>query len=339
MKIVQGEIMKNTLVLGGGIGGIVASNALKKAAGDSMQVTLVAREPDHHFAASYPLLMVGQRKPQDITRKLINLENKNIRVLQQEVDGIDLTGQQVFTNQGALSYDYLIISLGVEYHGESVPGFQQYAINIYDFDGALNANHCLNNFSSGEIVIFISSVPYKCPPAPYEMIFLLDQFFRKRGIRDKIKLTLVTPDYSPEPLASPEVGQSVRLMLAERGIDLITEAKVLKVEEKALILDHDTKIPADLLLGIAPHWTPAVLRKAKITDKNGFVQVDPDTLETGYPGVYAIGDAAAVRLPMIGAYAPKAGVFAHHQAEIVAKNINLLSRGEKQKYHFQGKGT
>jgi sulfide:quinone oxidoreductase len=331
--------MKNTLILGGGIGGIVASNILKNAAGDSMQVTVIDRELNHHFAASYPLLMIGQRKSADITRKLINLEKKNIHVLHQEVQKIDLTGHQVSTNQGVLPFDYLIISLGVEYHTETVPGFTEYALNAYDFDGVRKINQQLNNFSSGRIVLFISSLPYKCPPAPYEIMFLLDQFFRKRGIRHKIKLTLVTPDYSPEPLARPEVGQSVRKMLAEKEIELITEAKVLGVEEKALILDHGTKVAADLLLGIPPHWTPEVLRESNLVDSSGFVQVDLHTLETNYPAVYAIGDAAAINLPVIGAYAPKAGVFAHYQADVVARNIHLLSRGEKPKYTYKGKGT
>ncbi|UWG96142.1 FAD-dependent oxidoreductase [Dehalobacter sp. DCM] len=331
--------MKNTLILGGGIGGIVASNILKKAAGNDMQVTVVDREDDHRFAASYPLLMTGQRKPEDVIRKLVRLEKKNIHILKQEVKRIDLLKKQVSSDQGDLAYDYLIIALGVEYHPESVPGFEQYALNAYDLNGVMNIYERLNNFPSGQIVFFISSLPYKCPPAPYESMFLLDQFFQKKGIRHKIKLTLVTPDISPEPLAKPQVGQSVRKMLADRGIELITEAKVLRVEEKALILDHDTRIPADLLLGIAPHWTPEVIRKSEMADKSGFVRVDPDTLETDYPAVYAIGDAAAVRLPVIGAYAPKAGVYAHYQADIVARNISLLSKGEKQTHYYKGKGT
>ncbi|QHA00165.1 pyridine nucleotide-disulfide oxidoreductase [Dehalobacter restrictus] len=331
--------MKNTLILGGGIGGIVASNILKNAAGDSMQVTVVDREVNHYFAAAYPLLMIGQREPTDITRKLTNLKKKNIHVLHQEVQKIDLTGHQVSTNQGVLPFDYLIISLGVEYHTETVPGFKEYALNAYDFDGVRKINQQLNNFSSGRIVFFISSLPYKCPPAPYEIMFLLDQFFRKRGIRNKIELILVTPDYSPEPLAKPKVGQSVRKMLAEKGIELITEAKVIRIEEKALILDHGTKIAADLLLGIAPHWTPEVLRKSNLVDSSGFVQVDLHTLETNYPTIYAIGDAAAVKLPVMGAYAPKAGTFAHYQADVVARNIYLLSRGVKPEHTYKGKGT
>ncbi|MHB8124758.1 MAG: NAD(P)/FAD-dependent oxidoreductase [Desulfitobacteriaceae bacterium] len=330
--------MKKTLILGGGIGGIVAANVLKKAMGSSMQVTVVDREPNHYFASSFPLLMIGEKKPSKITRELKRLERKRIEVLHSEVKKLDLPGHRVTTNQGDLDYDYLIISLGVEYHQETVPGFSEFALNAYDFMDVAKINQRLNNFSSGQIVFFISSLPYKCPPAPYEIMFLLDQFFRRRGLRHKVKLTIVTPDYSPEPLAAPKVGQSIRKMLKEKDIELITEAKVLEVEKNALILDHGTKIPADLLLGIAPHWTPEVLRNTDLVDNSGYVEVNLHTLETAYPGVYCIGDAAAIRLPVIGAYAPKAGVFADIQADVVAKNIALLSRGVRPKFRYKGKG-
>lgn len=330
--------MKKTLILGCGIGGIVAANALKKTMGSSMQVTVVDREPNHYFASSFPLVMIGERKPSKIARDLKTLEEKKIDVLHSEVIKLDLPGHRVTTTQGVLDYDYLIIALGVEYHQETVPGFHEFALNAYDFKDVVKINQRLNSFTSGQIVFFISSLPYKCPPAPYEIMFLLDQFFRQRGLRSKVKLTIVTPDYSPEPLAPPKVGQSVRKMLKQKDIELITEAKVLKVEKNVLILDHGTKFPADLLLGIAPHWTPEVLRNTDLVDNSGYVEVDLHTLETCYPGVYAIGDATAIRLPIIGAYAPKAGVFAHAQAVVVAKNIILLSRGLRPKFRYKGKG-
>ncbi|WP_088225545.1 FAD/NAD(P)-binding oxidoreductase [Desulfosporosinus sp. FKB] len=327
-----------TLILGGGVGGIVAANALKNTMGSSMKVTLVDREPNHYFTPSFPRLMIGETKPSKITRQLNILEKKRIEVLHREVENIDLIGHLVTTNREQLEYDYLIISLGVEYHPETVPGFSKFAYNAYDFNDVVKINQRLKNFTSGQIVFFISSLPYKCPPAPYEMMFLLDQFFRQRGLRHKIKLTIVTPDFSPEPIAPPKVGQSVREMLKDKDIELITEAKVIKVEKNLLILDHDTKISSDLLLGIASHWTPKVIRNTDLIDKSGYIEVDPLTLETGYPGVYAIGDATAIRLPVLGAYAPKAGSFAHAQAVVVAKNIRLLSRELKPKFRYDGKG-
>ncbi|ATW27985.1 NAD(P)/FAD-dependent oxidoreductase [Candidatus Formimonas warabiya] len=331
--------MQRTLILGGGAGGIVASSVLKKAMGSAMQVTVVDRQPNHYYPASFPLLMIGERKPADITRELKRLERKKIETLLDEVVEIDTAGHRVITKQRCLDYDYLIIALGVEYHPETVPGFREFVLNAYQFEEVVEINRRLTDFSSGQIVFFISSLPYKCPPAPYEIMFLLDQFFRQRGLRHQVKLTIVTPDFSPEPLAGPKVGQSVRKMLAERGMELITEAKILAVEKHALILDHGTKIPADLLLGIAPHWTPEVLRHTDLVDSSGYIEVDQHTMETRHPGIYAIGDAAAVKLPVMGAYAPKAAIFAHYQAEVVARNIARLARGLSPGFRYAGNGA
>ena len=331
--------MKRTLILGGGAGGVVAANILKKLVGPTMRVTLVDRETNHHYASSYPRVMIGERQPDEITRRLKLLEDKRIEFRHCEVQELDLAGHRVITDKHVLEYDYLVISLGVEYNLETVPGFKEYALNIYDFRAVAKMKQILDEFSFGKIVLFISSLPYKCPPAPYEIMLLLDQYFRQRGIRHKVKLTIVTPEIFPEPLAGPKVSQKVKKMLLQRRIELITEAKVIALEKNTLLLDHNTRIPADLLLGIAPHWTPQAIRNTDLVDKNGFINVDPFTLETKYKGVYAIGDAAAIKLPVLGSYAPKAGgVFAHAQAKVVARNIASLAQGDEPDSYYDGKG-
>lgn len=326
------------LVLGGGIGGIVASTILKRTLGPDAKVTVIDKNDRHHFAASFGLLMIGKRQPEDITRDLKELQGKGIEFIKTEVLGLDLSKREVATGRGKLGYDYLIISLGVEFHPEAVPGFSKYAFNVYEFEDVVMLSKELANFKRGEIVLFVSSLPYRCPPAPYEMVFLLDQYFRQRGNRDAVGLTLVTPEPVPESLAGPLVSQSVRRMLASRDIDLRMGAKVLELEDDALILDQGVRIPGDLFLGIAPHWGPSVLRVTDLVDESGWVNVDHSTLKTKYPEVYAIGDNAAIRLPVLGVYAPKAGVFAHYQAEVVARNIARVIRGQEPNFRYTGKG-
>lgn len=212
-------------------------------------------------------------------------------------------------------------------------------MNAYEFEDVIKINQCIQDFYSGKIVFFISSLPVKCPPAPYEMVLMLDQFFRQRGLRNKVELTMVTPEISPEPLAGPKVGRSVRKMLSERSIKLITGAKILSVRKNALILDQGTVIDGNLFIGVASHWTPKVLRNTNLVDSRGFVKVNSSTLETNLPNVYAIGDATAIKLPVIEAYAPKAGIFAHYQGEVVARNIARLAQGLSSKYRYIGKGA
>lgn len=331
--------MQKTLILGCGIGGIVTSNVLKKIMGQDMQVTVVDRKPDYHYPGAFPLLMIGQRSPESISRSLKRLNRKNIEFICDEIMELDFENNRVLTTQHILPYDYLVIALGVEYRSESVPGFNEYVLNAYEFEDVIKINERIHSFDSGRIVFFISSLPFKCPPAPYEMVFMLDYFFRQRGNRSKVELVMVTPEVSPEPLAGPKVGQSVRKMLADRNIELITEAKILGVEKDALILDHGMVVKGEMFLGIAPHWTPRVIRSTNLVDSNGFVEVNPNTLETDLPNVYAIGDVTALKLPVIEAYAPKAGIFAHYQGEVVARNIACLARGLSPRYRYTGKGS
>jgi sulfide:quinone oxidoreductase len=171
--------MQKTLILGGGIGGIVASNVLKKAIGQDMQVTVVDRKPDYHYPGAFPLLMIGQRKPESITRPLKRLNRKKIEFICDEIMDIDFEYNRVFTTQHTLTYDHLIIALGVEYRSESVPGFNDYALNAYELEDVIKINQRIQGFYSGRIVFFISSLPFKCPPAITNGIC---RYSEKRGI-------------------------------------------------------------------------------------------------------------------------------------------------------------
>lgn len=332
--------MQKVLVLGAGSGGIVAAGILKRVITPGTHLLVVDRRGKHHFPSSFPLLMINERKPADITRSFSHsFKKRGIDFLQALVEEIDLKKRRVITDRGTLSCDYLVISLGVDYHPETVPGFNEYAYNIYEYEDVVRVSKILPGFEKGNIVLFISSLPFKCPPAPYEMMFLLDQFFRQKGNRNQVKLTVVTPEPTPEPLAGPLVGQSIRQMLTERGIELQTGAKVLALEPGTLILDHGIRVPGDLFLGIAPHWGPEVLRRTDLVNPDGWAEVDQHTLQTRYQGVYVIGDAAGVKLPVMGVYAPKAGIFAHYQAEVVARNIGRQLQGLSPTFRFTGKGA
>lgn len=334
--------MSTVLILGGGTGGVVAANVLSKTLSKKKhQIKLVDRKDSHFFYSSYPLLMVNKRKPQAITRKLDRLNKKGVEVIQAEVEGISPESYGVQTDQGLINYDYLIISLGAEHHPETVPGFAEGAYNVYNYDDLIRLAGRLKTLEQGKIVLFISSLPFTCPPAPYEMIFLLDAYFRKRGIREKIELSLVTPEPSPEPLAGPKVGESLRKMLQQRDISLLTEAKVLSLDaaNKTLILDHGITKEGDLFLGIPPHWGPTVMRNTDMVEEGGWIKVDPHTLQTRHEKVFAVGDATALRFPVLGTLAIKSGIFAHYQAEVVARNIHAEMQGKKASFRYTGKGT
>ena len=332
--------MSKVLILGGGTGGVVAANVLSKTADRKHKIQLVDRNDSHIFYGAFPMLMVNKRKPRDLTRKLERLQKKGIEFIQAEVKGVEPGRSRITTNQGHMDYDYLIISLGAEHHLETVPGLSEGAFNVYSYDDLSRLRKQLEKFKGGKIVLFISSLPSICPPAPYEMIFLLDAYFRERGIREKVELLFITPEPTPEPLAGPKVGQSVRRMIEQRDIGIITESRVLSLDpvKKVLHLDHGISIDADLFLGIPPQWGPEILRNSGLVEEGGWIKVDPHTLETVNKNIFAVGDATALRLPVMNVLAPKAGIFAHYQAEVVARNIACLLKEEKPEFRYTGKG-
>ncbi len=333
--------MATILILGGGTGGVVAANVLGKALNSDHYITLLDRNDRHIFYGAYPFLMVNKRKPEEITRKLTRLGKKGIHFSQTNVKGVTPEQKTVETDEGPFKYDYLIVSPGAELHPESMPGFAEGAYNAYDFTQLNDLRERLEEFRKGRITLFISSLPIKCPAGPYEMIFLLDEYFRDKKIREKVELTFVTPELYPLIPADPNAGESIRKMMKEREIGLVTEAKVLSLDPGVgkLNLDQGISLEGDLFIGIPPHRGPGVMRNSGLAEEGGWIEVDPHTMETRAKNVFAIGDATNIRLPVMNTMATKAGIFAHYQAEVVARNIACIIAGQKPRFRYQGKGA
>lgn len=331
---------KTVLVLGGGVGGVVAANVLSKTLPKKHQVILVDRSDSHSMRSSYPLLLVNRRRPAQIIRKLEDLRGKRIQFIQAEVKQLDPINSRVETSAGPFSYDYLIIALGAEHHPETVPGLSAGAYNPWSLNEAEQLRKQLLRFKQGGIVFFLASLPYTGLIAPPETMFLLDSYFRSKGLRERVSLTMVTPEEAPFPLAPPQVGNTMRKEMKQRGIEFITQAKVLSLnpEKSRLVLDHGIEVPGDLFIGVPSHWGPSALTNSGLTENGGWITVDPYTLETSAESVFAVGDAAAVKLPLSKVWAPKAGIYAHYQAEVVARNIASMICGEKAHFRFTGKG-
>ena len=117
-----------------------------------------------------------------------------------------------------LDYDYLIVALGAGLAPEAIPGLAEGAQTFYTFEGAAKLHDALQGFAGGRIGVVVAGLPFKCPAAPYEGAMLLADFFRQRGLRDKVELHLFTPEPQPMPVAGPELGKAVSTMLESRGI-------------------------------------------------------------------------------------------------------------------------
>ena len=236
-----------------------------------------------------------------------------------------------------MSYDYLIVALGAEYSLASTPGFTEYSKNLYVEIGCAEIRDLLHSFNNGTITILVCGLPFKCPPAPYEASMIIDDLLRKRGVREKTRLQIVTPESHPLTLLGPEAGKKVTGLLAERGIEYHPAQKIREIRRKT-VLTETGEIPHDLVLAIPVHVAPPVLRESGLVDESGWVPVDPSTMAASAPGVFGVGDCAGTKVPK-GALLPRAGILAEEQGKVVAMNIISEIRGSQGTAKFGGEGV
>jgi sulfide:quinone oxidoreductase len=331
---------KTVLVLGGGIGGVVAASRLRRALPHAHRVVLVEREPAHLFQPSLLWLMLGWRRAGQISRPLAALTRRGIEVVRGNVDRIDAARRAVTVNGREHVADYLVIALGAELAPETIPGLVPSGHNLYSLVGAEALCEARRRFRTGRLVVLVCGMPFKCPAAPYEAAMLLEYDCRQRGVRDAVSLDLYTPEPGPMPAAGPEVSAQVRQMVEAKGIRYHPGHSVTQVEadNKRITFANGAIAEFDLLAYVPPHRVPQAVREAGLCGASGWVAVDRATLATSFAGVYAIGDVTGIPLT-IGKPLPKAGVFAHGQAEVVAHNIAAEILGQNPDARFLGHGA
>ena len=326
--------MQRVLILGGGFGGIAAARRLKQTLDERDEVILVDRRD--HF-------MVGFRKTWALTglspleagqRPLDSLTNLGIRVMQDAVTKIDPAARTAWMGDQRISADALVIALGAELAPETIPGFQEHAYNVYDPQDIPRAAQALQEFQGGKLLIGVFGIPYKCPPAPYEMALLIRESLEARAVKADIEV------FTPQPVSMPLLGQAgcdiIESRLAENGIAFLPNRKATSVEAGQVIFPNERR-KFDLLFGVPPHRPPAVIRESGLVGESGWVAVNSRTLETPFPGVYAVGDVVQIAMAN-GKPLPKAGVFAEGMGEAVADRIAATFAGQEPEAVFRGEG-
>lgn len=327
------------LILGGGVGGLVAANGLRKALAPEHRIILVERESAFVFAPSLLWLMTGGRTAEQISRPLARLEKKGVEVVRGEIQRIDAERREVLVNGRILGGDFLIVALGAELAPDTIPGLAQAGHNFYALGGAEALRDALRSFAGGQLVVLTAAPAYKCPAAPYEAAMLLEYHCRKRKLRARTRLDLYAAEPGPMGVAGPEVSKAVRQMVEAKDIAYHPEHQVAEVDPGAGRLKFTTgaETTYDLLAYVPPHRAPRVVRESGLAAEHGWMLADRYTMETGYERVYAIGDVVNIPLKL-GKPLPKAGVFAHAEAEVVAKNIFRAITGKGSSAAFDGVG-
>lgn len=312
----------SVLILGGGIGGVTAARELRKRLPSGARITVIDKEARAAFPPSFLWLMTGDRKPEAISRPRSRLSQAGIEFVNAEVRQIDLAERYVRADSREFHYDYLIIALGADTTMEGIPGLAESAHSFYTLEAAERLGANLRYFSGGRIAIVISSLPFKCPPAPYEAAMLLEHHFHSRRMRQKVEIDVYTPESLPMAVAGPEIGEAVLGLLAHKGIGYHGGHTLASVDTAAreLRFENGETAPFQLLIAVPQHKAPAVLLEAGLCGDSGWVEVNLNTFETGHTNVFAIGDATLIPLPD-GLTLPKAGVFAESMAKTVCAVI------------------
>lgn len=346
---------KTVVVLGGGVGGVVAATTLRRQLPSAHRVVLIDRERRHLFAPSLLWLMTGRRTAHRITRPLDRLSRKGIEVICGDLVGIDPVARRIQVVEGPagddplsqrpdettrdLYADYLVVSLGAELVPETITGLAEAGHSFYTLPGAESLRDALDRFEGGRIVVLTATPAYKCPAAPYEAAMLINDHMRKRKLSDRTQIDIYAAEPGPLGVAGPEVSAGVRAMVEAKGIGYHPEHQVAEVDptERSMSFTNGATAGFDLLAYVPPHQAPQVVRDAGLVDETGWVPVDRSTLHTSHAGVYAIGDVTGIPLQM-GKPLPMAGVFAEREAKVVAHNIAQLILGEGGPTVFDGHG-
>ena len=311
------------VVLGAGFGGLELSTLLSEALGDGVDLTLIDRNDCFFFGFSKLEVMFGRQTPRAVQLPYRAIVKTGVRFRQENITAIDPLARRVTTDQGNYEADVLVVALGADYDLAATPGLIEGGNEYYSFAGAQRLREVIPAFKKGHAIVGVTSTPFKCPPAPSEAALLLHDALTRRGVRANCQISLVMPFDIPIP-PSPGSSRALLRAFAERGITFVPNhlVRALDPQRHVVVLDDASELPYDLFLGIPKHRVPEVVAASGMTE-NGWIPVNPETLETRFPGVYAVGDVTSVGTP-------KAGVFAEAAARTVAAGLLAdLGMGER----------
>ena len=324
------------VILGGGTGGTLTANRLRRMYTlDEAVITVVDQDDRHVYQPGLLFVPFGLTHPEDIVRPRERQLRIGIEFVESAIDHVDIDAREVHLVSGAtLGYDVLVVATGArlvpeETEGLLGAGWMNNVFTFYTPEGAAALGAALATFDRGRLVVNVVDMPIKCPVAPLEFCFLADWYFTERGIRDRIQITYATPldGAFTKPVAAAHLGG----MLAARGIELVTEFNTGEVADGKLIGYDGREVPFDLAAVIPLHGgAQYVGRSPGLGDELDFVPTDEHTLQSkAAPNVFVIGDAANVP-------ASKAGSVTHFEGETVVDNVHRFLAGEPLEPGFDG---
>jgi len=323
--------MRRVVILGAGFGGLELASTLSDAFGEDLDVTLIDKSDSFVFGYAKLDVMFGRSPPDAVRLFYAEIAKPGVRFLQETITAIDPEARRVATDAGVHDADVLVVALGADYDFDATPGLAE-STEFYSVEGAERLAEVLPTFSSGRAVVGVCGAPFKCPPAPSEAALMLHDYLSARGVRDACEISLVMPFGTPVP-PSPDTSAALLAAFAERDIEFVPGRRVTSIDPArgVAVLDDGGEKPFELFLGVPKHRAPDVVIASGMTE-DGYVPVSSQTLQTQFPGVYAVGDVASAGVP-------KAGVFAEGAASVVAASLIASLRGGEQPGPYDGRGS
>jgi sulfide:quinone oxidoreductase len=319
------------LVIGGGDGGTIFANRLARRAPRDVEIEVIDKSDVHYYQPGFLFVAIGESSRERISKSRSKIYSRGVKFTRAEVEKVDLDDRKVRLKGGELrSYDYLVISTGSVMNYDDIPGFMGNVDHFWTLEEAEKLHRKVKEFEGGKVVVGIGGLTYKCPVAPLEIAFLLDDYFRAKGIREKVDMKFISPlerPYGPRLLNRVIVEEMRR-----RNIEPITFFTVDRVdgESRKVISMEGDSLDYDLLVLSPPHRGADLILNSGIGDDEGWIPVDKHYLNVkGYDDAFAIGDAT--NLPI-----PKTGVIAHFEASTVADNIYYEINGLERRSLFDG---
>ncbi len=338
--------MKRIVILGGGTGGTLVANRLRRAYDlEAAEIVVVDRDDDHVYQPGLLFVPFGRSDVRRITRSRRRQLRSGVTFRQAGIDHVDAGTDRVYLDDGTvLGYDVLVVATGAqllpeETDGLAGPGWMRDIFTFYTPEGAAALRTALDRFAGGRLVVNVIDMPIKCPVAPLEFCFLADEYFVRRGIRDRVELTYVTP--LDGAFTKPVCNTELSGLLVDKGIELVTEFNTGTVEAPAggeadgpggrLVSYDERVVPFDLAVVIPLHGGAGyVSRSPGLGDELGFIPVDPGSLQAKVkPNVFALGDATDVPTS-------KAGSVAHFEGDVLAGNVRCFLDGQPLAASFDG---
>ena len=329
--------MKNLIILGAGTAGtMMAVHLKKKLSSNEWNISIIEQEKTHYYQPGFLFLPFDIYKASQLQKKVIDFIPKEVNLIVEKIDSIDKFANQIkLQNGNKIDYDILVIATGTQIAPQEIVGMEgeQWHKSIFDFytfEGAKNLRDKLKNWQGGKLVVHICEMPIKCPVAPLEFAFLADTYFKKKGMRDKVDITYVTP--MSGAFTKPVATKELNYLLAQKNISIVPDFNIERVDtENNKIIDYgDKEVDYDLLVTVPTNMGSEIIEKSGFGDDLNFVPTDKHTLQSKVKdNIFVIGDATD--LP-----SSKAGSVAHFQAEILLENILLYIDGKELKEDFDG---